>query len=171
MGWILTSGPARAQGEFGKACTCVREGSVCCKEGVCMGREALLCSALCKHKRKCSVVRWGRNLILDVGKEMGLGAARLVIGMEKMLRSVFWVVLAWGFLRGLHCPLLTAAEGPAGSRSLRRMQVVELEPSPQPGCRAHPGGWRCLKSSQGLRPNFANGSNFCSRPNSCSQTV
>lgn len=130
-----------------------------------------LCSALCKHKRECSVVRRGRNLTLDLGKEMDLGAARVVIGMEKFLLSVFWVVLAWGFLRGLHCPLLTAAEGPAGSPSLRRMQVVELEPSPQPGCRAHPGGWRCLKSSQCLRPNFVNGSNFCSSPNSRSQAV
>ena len=136
-----------------------------------MGSKALLCSALCKHKQKCSVVRRGRNLIPDLGKEMDLGAARLAIWMEKILLSVFWVVLAWGFLRGLHCPLPTAAEGPAGSRSIRRMQVLELEPRPQPGRRARPGGWRRLKSSQRPRPNFANGSNFCSRPNSCSQTV
>lgn len=143
-------------------------GSVCCKESISMGRETLLSSALCKHKQKCSVVRWGRNLILDLGKEMDLGAARME---KKPLLAVFWVVLAWGFLRGLRCPLLTVAEGPGGSRSLRRMQVVELEPNPQPGCGAHPGGWRCLKSSQCLRPNFANGSNFCSSPNSHSQTV
>lgn len=75
MGQILTSGPA--QGEFGKAHAYVREGSVCCKGSISMGRETLLSSALCKHKQKCSVVRWGRNLILDLGKEIDLGAARM----------------------------------------------------------------------------------------------
>lgn len=85
--------------------------------------------------------------------------------------GVFWGVFAWGFLHGLRCPLVTAAEVLAGSQSPQQMQVAELALSLQPGCSAHPAGWRCLKSSPCPCPNFANVGYFCSVPSSCSQTI
>lgn len=127
------------------------------------GREEGLCSALRKHQRRSAGVS-ARESASSFGERDGVGGCW--DGKKSCVLSGGW---CWCgvFLRGLHCPLPTAARGPAGARSLRRMQVVELEP----GCRAHPGGWRSLKASQRLRPNFANGSNFCSGPSSCSQTV
>lgn len=58
LGWI---------GEHGKGCT------ECVAKEVLIWEETSPCSALGKHERKCSVVKWGRDLMPNLGIEMELG--------------------------------------------------------------------------------------------------
>lgn len=54
-------------GEHGKGCT------ERVAKKVLIWEEASPCSALGKRERKCSTVKWGRNLIPNLGVEMDLG--------------------------------------------------------------------------------------------------
>lgn len=139
-----------------------------------MGRETFLCFALCKHEQKRSVVRWGRNPILDLGKEMDPGAALLVSGTGKMLSCIALgssggVCLgfsAWPSLpsgdsgRGVGRVVKppTDAGGRAGAESAARMQgsscgveMPEIIPvSMSKFCKC----WLLLQCSKLLQPNY-----------------
>lgn len=128
-----------------------------CTEGTFAAKTETLCSALCQHEGKRSVVRWGRNLMPGLGKEMDSGAARCGMRMGTASLCPGWCCV--GFLRGLRCPLATAAAEPP---------PVPVPHRSQDGARP---GLEVPEISTGAASTFCTWQQFCSSADSCGRAA